>query len=472
MGGQEPAARPTTDPLRWIPRYHITAEQNWLNDPNGAIYLNGRYHLFYQYNPDAPAWGPPRWAHVSSADLVHWHRQGIALEPDDDGPDRDGCWSGCVRVLDGSPAIYYTGVIGDDSSRIESICRARGTTDLSAWVKDPGNPLVPAPPAALGSSFHRDPYLWRDHNGWHLLVGSGRARPERHGCLGVYHSPDGASWRYDGIFLDGHRLGGTLDFGTLWECPQLLQAGDSAILLVSCQNPDAPQPFLHTAYIVGHLEGYRFRPRATGLIDHGDAFYAATAGHDSEGRPLILGWARETRAAEVTATMAKVGALSLPRMLRLDGDQVKTAPVPQLARLRTTVRQAAGAVDPQVRGVGLQFEVEASIGGTGGRASLDFGPPGSGALVVSVDMARLRLEVSTSTGQQMHAPITPAPAASRTLRVYGDGSLIEVFFGGEAAFTTRWYRTATHCDVTATSSGHASVTDVTAWNLIRDAVTG
>lgn len=90
----------------WTPRYHVTSERNWMNDPNGPIHWQGTYHLFFQANPDAPVWGPPQWGHVSSEDLITWHRHPLALEPSPDGPDRDGCWSGCTRVVDGRPVIY------------------------------------------------------------------------------------------------------------------------------------------------------------------------------------------------------------------------------------------------------------------------------------------------------------------------------------------------------------------------------
>jgi beta-fructofuranosidase len=327
---------------------------------------------------------------------------------------------------------------------------------------------VPAPPAALGSTFHRDPFLWKDSNGWHLLLGSGRSRPPHHGCLVIYHSPDATSWRYGGVFLDGSGLASALDLGALWECPQLIQLGEAAVLLLSCQDPDAPDPFLHTAYLVGHLDGYRFRPSSTGLIDHGDAFYAATAGQDSEGRPLIFGWARETLPAAKAAKMARVGALTLPRTLHLDGNHVKTTHAPQLARLRASAPRTAGAPG-QPLAVGAQFEVHAYIGGTSGGASIAFRPPGQPPLTVTVNMSRRTLE-ARSAQRTIQAPIPPASDGSRSLQIYGDGSLIEIFFGGETALTTRWYRAAAHCEVSAHPATGDSVSQVTAWDLISNAI--
>ena len=78
----------TLDPLR--PEFHLMPQHNWMNDPNGAILWNGKYHLFYQYNPNGPFWGTLHWGHAASSDLLHWEDLPIALAPSPDGPDRHG----------------------------------------------------------------------------------------------------------------------------------------------------------------------------------------------------------------------------------------------------------------------------------------------------------------------------------------------------------------------------------------------
>ena len=81
---------------RHRPLYHFLAPSNWMNDPNGAIFWNDKYHLFYQYNPNGPYWGTIHWGHAASSDLVHWEDFPVALAPSKEGPDQHGCWSGCV----------------------------------------------------------------------------------------------------------------------------------------------------------------------------------------------------------------------------------------------------------------------------------------------------------------------------------------------------------------------------------------
>jgi beta-fructofuranosidase len=257
-----------TDPATlaaWRPRYHVIGERNWINDPNGPIHHRGVYHLFYQANPECPFWGPPSWAHVTSSDLVHWMRRPVALTPGDDGPDVDGCWSGCAQLIDGRPALYYTGVVGEDEQRVESVCRAWGSADLLRWEKDVANPLLGGPPQERVSGYHRDPFLWRDAGGWHMLLGSGTTEGERHGQILRYDSPDATAWEYAGVFFQAPRAIGGLDLGEHWECPQLLLDGDVAILILSCQAPGAERPLMHAVHFTGALR------RAAGRLLRGRA---------------------------------------------------------------------------------------------------------------------------------------------------------------------------------------------------------
>eukprot|EP00878_Enallax_costatus_P040460 GHUV01046716.1.p1 GENE.GHUV01046716.1~~GHUV01046716.1.p1 ORF type:complete len:129 (+),score=16.11 GHUV01046716.1:468-854(+) len=94
------------------PAFHVAPRSGWINDPNGPIYCNGQYHLFYQHVPDSPEWQWGLvWGHATSKDLVHWKHLPHALVPQANTPDRDGCFSGCATTdVDGTPTILYTGV--------------------------------------------------------------------------------------------------------------------------------------------------------------------------------------------------------------------------------------------------------------------------------------------------------------------------------------------------------------------------
>ena len=96
------------DPLR--PQFHLLPAANWMNDPNGPVFWKGKYHLFFQYNPNGAYWGDMHWAHAVSTDLVHWKHLPVALAPTPGGYDSEGCFSGSTVIDHGTPTIIYTGV--------------------------------------------------------------------------------------------------------------------------------------------------------------------------------------------------------------------------------------------------------------------------------------------------------------------------------------------------------------------------
>ena len=92
------------------PAFHLSVQTGWLNDPNGFSYYNGKYHMFYQYNPYDSHWDSMHWGHAVSEDLLHWEYLPAALAPDE-SYDRDGCFSGsAVTLPDGRQLLMYTGV--------------------------------------------------------------------------------------------------------------------------------------------------------------------------------------------------------------------------------------------------------------------------------------------------------------------------------------------------------------------------
>src|SRR6202140_913255 len=90
--GDSLRVRLAADPLR--PQFHLLPAKNWMNDPNGPIYWQGRYHMFFQYNPGAAVWGDMHWAHAVSSDMIHWRHLPIALAPSPGPADADGCVTG------------------------------------------------------------------------------------------------------------------------------------------------------------------------------------------------------------------------------------------------------------------------------------------------------------------------------------------------------------------------------------------
>ncbi|MFC6794885.1 glycoside hydrolase family 32 protein [Halobaculum halobium] len=218
------------------PAYHLSPPANWLNDPNGLIKHGGRYHVFYQYNPGGPFHDAIHWGHAVSDDLLRWEDESVALAPDPDGPDRDGCWSGCTVVdTDGTPTLLYTGGRGRD----QLPCLA--TTDdhgLRSWEKHAGNPVIESAPAGLDvyetadwAAEFRDHCVWRENGVWYHLIGSGVVGDDgddaldNADALGGDDDPregDGAALLYRGESLDEWEYVGVFHAG---EGPAVRQSG-------------------------------------------------------------------------------------------------------------------------------------------------------------------------------------------------------------------------------------------------------
>ena len=93
------SVRLASDPRR--PQIHLLPPANWMNDPNGPIYWNGQYHMFYQYNPDGAYWGNMHWGHAVSPDMLHWRHLPVALAPTAGSPDADGCFTALLSSIMG-----------------------------------------------------------------------------------------------------------------------------------------------------------------------------------------------------------------------------------------------------------------------------------------------------------------------------------------------------------------------------------
>ena len=270
---------------RHRPRYHFLPPSGWMNDPNGLIQWEGRYHLFYQYSPefgDVPdshrAATLKHWGHAVSDDLVHWEHWPVALTPTPGGPDKDGCYSGCAVDNNGVPTLVYTGVFP------QCACIATSTDGLVTWTKHPANPVVAAPPDGLAVPGFRDHSVWRndepglhdpmeiggadlassEDDGWHQVIGSGVRGVG--GTALHYTSPDLIRWRYRGqLFTGDAEL-----TGAMWECPDFFPLDEQHVLMVSA-HPGATA----VVYWVGPYAAGCLRRRVPGPGGHGYVFLCA-----------------------------------------------------------------------------------------------------------------------------------------------------------------------------------------------------
>jgi len=423
-----PPSKMAADPHR--PQYHLLPAANWMNDPNGPIYWNGKYHMFYQYNPNGAFWGDMHWGHAVSADMVHWKHLPMALAPSPGGPDKDGVFSGCAVVDDGGVTAIYTGV----NPEVQCIATASG--DLTSWRKFAGNPVIKAPPAGLETTGFRDPSVWKEGDTWMLALGSGFRG--KGGAVLLYESKDLRQWKYLHPLVTGRMKPGgpskdPVDSGEMWECPDFFPLGEKHLLIYSTER--------FVKYLLGDYEDRQLRPYTAGGIDFG-SYYAARTMNNTGERRILWGWITEGRTAEAQRAAGWSGVMSLPRELKLYGSQVQMRPAAEVESLRGKHLGAGASGDC--------LEIRAEID-TGGEAQaglkLRTAPDATEQTLVYYDRVqrllcvdRSRSSTDASADRKMQSgPFLLQRGEPLSLHIFLDGSVVEIFANDKFCLTARIY---------------------------------
>jgi len=450
------------DPMR--PQFHLLPAKNWMNDPNGPIYCNGRYHMFFQYNPQAATWGNMSWNHAVSPDMLHWSHLPLAMTPTPDGPDAYGCFSGSAIQVGSRVYFVYTGTkestpelatIRDGENRIqESQCLAwsdsGSDSQLIHWTKDP-TPIVPRPPAGMNFTGFRDPSAWHQDGVYYMTVGSGEARVG--GSVLLYRSKDMKHWEYLHPLATGAWNGkptpNPCDDGSMWECPDFFALDGGHVLIYSTLG----KVFWQSGVL--DPAAMKFHPKKQGVLDL-DAFYAPKTQLDAHGRRILWGWIRERRTDAQMRTAGWSGMMSLPRVLTLDPDgTLRMRILPETAKLRAGSIAASGTATtltlPQATG-------ELLCTGTKGSAFALTLTAGSTPLMQISYSPETR--TITANGKQIALEPNDVP----TLHAFVDGSLIELIVGERIGYALRfYYTTATAPDIHARLTG--TNVKAAAWKL-------
>ncbi len=308
----------------WRPQIHFTPDSQWMNDPNGMVYFDGEYHLFYQYHPYSNVWGPMHWGHAISTDLVHWEHLPIALYPDSLGTIFSGSAVADVNNTSGFGEAGKTPLVaiytnhshekeqeGREDYQVQSIAYSldKGRT----WTKYEGNPVLPNP----GIRDFRDPkVIWHGSSGKWIMTLAVKDR------VSFYSSHNLKEWTLESDFAEDEEHGGVV------ECPDLFPLtyqGEKKWVLFISLNPG----FLHggsgTKYYVGDFDGQKFIPDNPGAptkwLDYGKDDYAgvtwSNAPNDDEHRTFI-GWMSNWQYATRVPTEKWRSAMTLARSLHLE----------------------------------------------------------------------------------------------------------------------------------------------------------
>ncbi|WP_051865292.1 glycoside hydrolase family 32 protein [Streptomyces griseus] len=444
----------TASPDPYRPIAHLRPPRNWINDPNGLVFHDGHYHVCYQYNPHGTDHANMHWGHFRSPDLLSWEPLPIALSPTPGAVDADGCFSGNA-VSDGDRLVAFYSAYRQD--RWSQPVTTAESHDGGLTFRPSGELIVAESPE--GCTMYRDPYIWRDGNGWRMLVGAALA--DGRGAALLYESPDLDTWTYRGPldarepeFVDGTDL----HTGEGWECPQYLSSdtGPDALLFSAWNDDDSPRC---VAALIGEERDGVLDAGAPVLVDHGPDCYAPALLRAPDGRWLLWGWSAEARDQVWAAEDGWAGVLTLPRetSVEADGDgggTLRQQPAAELLSLRGehSVRATGETHGPdpvELGSVGHAFDLTARLEPTGGAVLrllttsdgteyLDIRlDPDAGELVVDRDHAS-RDDRAHGGSYRM-----PCPADRPVdLRVIVDHSVFEVFLTSTGqVLTLRCYPT-------------------------------
>lgn len=278
------------------PVFHLTPRVGWMNDPNGFSYYKGQYHMFYQYYPYKPFWGPMHWGHAVTKDLVHWSYLPTALAPDEPYENGGGCFSGsAVELPDGRQMLVYTGVLSEkqpDGSMhdLQQQCVAVG--DGENYQKYEKNPVMTAEqlPKDCNRFDFRDPKAWQVEDGSYRCV-MVYCDKDGDGSAVLFESKDGFSWNFKSVLAKNNGR-----FGKMWECPDFFTLDGKHVLIVSPMEMEAEgleYPNGHGVVCqMGNFDEKTesFTCEQAHTVDYGIDFYAPQSVLTPDGRRVMIGW--------------------------------------------------------------------------------------------------------------------------------------------------------------------------------------
>ena len=417
-------------------KFHFQPEKNWMNDPNGPCVVDGKLHMFYQHNPFGAVWGNMTWGHAVAEDLVKWKHLPLALHPDMPY-DKGGVFSGCCVMKDGKPHILYTGV------QPEVQCLAIGDEKAEHFEKYENNPIIVREEGEELNGF-RDPFAWSEEGMTYIVIGSGEKG--KRGFAFVYRSADLKQWERVGELCSKEDAA-----EDMWECPNLIHFEDgTATLLVSLMKAQG------VFAMDGKYHDHKLDAGAMRPFDLGDSYYAPNTVTLPDGRIVNFGWMKETVQGRDAAGWQ--GMLTLPREIIKYGDgTVGVRPVKEVVYLHGdklmskkdfTLRSGENALKGvNSRNCEILLEFEA---GSQGELFLELNksPKGEEKCVITYDGIADAIYVDNTKcgGTKSRLGGYVAGRGNTKLRVFLDGSALEIYVNDRETLTTRVYPTREDSD--------------------------
>jgi len=462
---------------RQRPQIHLLPSANWMNDPNAPIFWMGKYHMFYQYNPDGAYWGNMHWGHAISSDMVHWQHLPMALAPTIGAADQDGCFSGTAFVHNGRVGIFYTAVDASPAhnSAVKDLPTYRETQYLAwaeddlltRWTKEP-EAAISAPPAELDTTGFRDPSPWQQNGYWYTVLATGFAGVG--GAVLLYRSKDLRDWQFLHVLSGGTTSAVAVTAAvqpySVWECPEFFALGLWHVLLYSTDG--------HVYWQTGKLnaETMQFLPEQSGIADLGN-FYAAKTQLDAKGNRILWGWIPETRPEAEHKAAGWAGAMALPRVMSCtEQGLLRFHVAQQVDQLRMDSQHLQHGSTQQILTQIDALQMDEPLGEIVCRAKLGklafalnlywAGEQNSTLLCLSFDPARAgKIKLGADT-----LPLALDAHDELNVRIFIDGSVIEIFANNQLAWTRRFYAKPRQQKIKMQWIGEvAALQDLAVWRL-------
>ena len=314
--------------MQWHNKFHLEMPKGLVNDPNGLCYHQGKYQIFFQWNPFGCEHKHKHWAYTQTTDFINYTKPQIALAPIDKF-DKDGCYSGSARNKNNKLEIIYTANLKDEQNIRYPRQVLVKQNDDGEFIKE--KIIIDTVPEGYTTHF-RDPYIFAKNNRSFIILGA--QRENLTGCALIYEEID-ENWIFRGELKTQ-----LTDFGYMWECPNLFTIDDKDILVFCPQGLKAQKYQYQNLYQAGYLIG-QFNPD-TLEFTHGE-FHEFDMGFDfyapqvlvHENRHILIGWVGMPDKLQDYPTINDgwVHSLTLPRELILKNDKLYQRPISELNEL-------------------------------------------------------------------------------------------------------------------------------------------